>query len=99
MKATISQQTHKRGSLPRRVQPPRYTVRRIHARLETQYGAIHAADNDQRTRCGLLLDKNWLILTNRIGDGISNCAKCNRPNVQTHLRVGEAAGSAPNGGK
>ena len=69
-----------RHSLHPLVRPPLYTVRRIRARLETQYGAIHAADNEKHTRCGLMLDQNWLILTNRRGDGLADCRKCNGPN-------------------
>lgn len=56
------------------VSSPLYTVQRVSGKSRL----VHAADNENETRCGLIIDENWYILTNRVGSGKVTCEDCNK---------------------
>ena len=53
-----------------------YTAARWCVSKDTYIGPIHAADRETDTRCGLKIESNWWILTNRKGEGTVTCKKC-----------------------
>lgn len=54
--------------------PAVYTVSRCR-RDNTLFGPVHFADDDNFTRCGKLIDKNWFVITNNF-NGDATCKRC-----------------------
>ena len=51
-----------------------YTIQRCR-KNDTRYGRIHFSNDARETLCGMPIDSNWWILTNKF-DGEATCPKC-----------------------
>lgn len=50
----------------------RYTAIRSYPK----WGKVHAANSERLTRCGRTINPDWILLTNRQGEGDVTCRQC-----------------------